>query len=207
MSTILAEIEQLVREEGVREIVLLGQNVNGFHDTSAHSALLYPLSEYKASSSGFTNLFQSRNRQKPGARFSDLLVSVASISPDLRVRFTSPHPKDFPEDVLAAVSGYPNICASLHLPVQSGSNSVLQRMRRGYTREAFLALVSSARRAIPNLKISTDIIAGFCGETEEEHQDSLRLMEEVCVDPVRCSNIDSHSDAHNDAHNDSYNAA
>ena len=183
MSSILAEIEQLVKEDGVREVVLLGQNVNGFHDTSAQSALQYPTNTlYSTSSKGFTNLFQSRSRERPGARFSDLLISVASISPDLRVRFTSPHPKDFPPDVLAAVSTYPNICASLHLPVQSGSNSVLNRMRRGYTREAYLELVEMARAMIPNVKISTDIIAGFCGETEEEHRDTVLLMEQVRYD-------------------------
>ena len=183
MSSILREIEQLVKEEGIKEIVLLGQNVNGFHDTSSSSAILYPLNtRYETSSSGFTSLYQSRARERPGARFSDLLVSVAAISPDLRVRFTSPHPKDFPTDVLLAVANNPNICASLHLPIQSGSNSVLSRMRRGYTREAYLELVKIARSMIPNLKISTDIITGFCGETEEEHQDTLHLMEEMRYD-------------------------
>lgn len=183
MPSILGEIERLVKEEGIKEIVLLGQNVNGFHDTSPQSAILYPSNvRYKTSSSGFTNLFQSRNRERAGARFSDLLMSVAAISPDLRVRFTSPHPKDFPIDVLSAVASNPNICASLHLPVQSGSNSVLTRMRRGYSREAYIELVHSARRMIPNLKISTDIITGFCGETEEEHQDTVRLMEEMRYD-------------------------
>ena len=180
--SIVAEIEKLV-EEGVREVVLLGQNVNGFHDTSPLSALQFPSNtQYSATSEGFTNLYQSKNRSKPGARFSDLLQSVADISPDLRVRFTSPHPKDFPIDVLTAVANRPNICSSLHLPVQSGSNTVLARMRRGYTREAYLDLVRSARSLIPNLTISTDIITGFCGETEEEHMDTLRLMEEVKYD-------------------------
>lgn len=183
MTSIVAEINKLYSEDGVREVVLLGQNVNGFHDTSSQSALLYPTNtQYSTSSVGFTNLFQSRSRDRPGARFSDLLLAIAAISPDLRVRFTSPHPKDFPFDVLSAVANQPNICASLHLPVQSGSNSVLTRMRRGYTREAYLELVHTARSMIPNLKISTDIITGFCGETEEEHRDTLQLMEEVKYD-------------------------
>lgn len=183
MTSIVAEINKLYTEDGVREVVLLGQNVNGFHDTSSQSALLYPTNtQYSTSSAGFTNLFQSRSRDRPGARFSDLLLAIAAISPDLRVRFTSPHPKDFPFDVLSAVANQPNICASLHLPVQSGSNSVLTRMRRGYTREAYLELVHTARSMIPNLKISTDIITGFCGETEEEHRDTLLLMEEVGYD-------------------------
>jgi tRNA A37 methylthiotransferase MiaB len=167
----------------ISNFAIIGQNVNGFHDTSEQSALIYHTNTlYSTSSPGFTNLFQSRSRERPGARFSDLLLSVADISPNLRVRFTSPHPKDFPRDVLAAVASRPNICASLHLPAQSGSNSVLSRMRRGYTREAYLQLVDDVRRTIPNVTISTDIIVGFCGETEEEHADTVLLMEQVKFD-------------------------
>ena len=181
--SIISEIERLVRDEGLKEVVLLGQNVNGFHDTSSDSASEFPENtQYNASSEGFVNLFQSKKKDLPGVRFSDLLLKVADISPHLRVRFTSPHPKDFPPDVLAAVGSRPNICASLHLPVQSGSTSVLARMRRGYSREAFLDLVHRARKEIPELRISTDIITGFCGETEEEHRDTLLLMEEVRFD-------------------------
>jgi hypothetical protein len=100
----------------------------------------------------------------------------------MRVRFTSPHPKDFPPDVLEAIATRPNICNSIHLPVQSGSSSVLQRMRRGYSREAYLGLVSQIRSLIPNVSISTDLISGFCDETEEEHQDTLSLLREVRYD-------------------------
>ena len=85
-------------EQGVKEVVLLGQNVNGYHDASVESLELFPETSYKAAQ-GFANLFQSRSRARPGARFSDLLSSVAAVDPDMRVRFTSPHPKDFPDEV------------------------------------------------------------------------------------------------------------
>lgn len=95
------------------------------------------------------------------------------------MRFTSPHPKDFPAPLLDLIAERPNVCSNLHMPAQSGSTSCLARMRRGYTREAYLELVERARATIPDVAISTDMIAGFCGETEEEHQDSLSLMERV----------------------------
>ena len=85
----------------------------------------------------------------------------------MRIRFTSPHPKDFPEDLLALIADRPNLCSALHMPAQSGSSAVLARMRRGYSREAYLGLVRRARAVIPNLALSTDMIVGFCGETEE----------------------------------------
>ena len=167
----------------MKEVVLLGQNVNGYHDASPDAAALFPSNTtYQTSSSGFSNVFNSRQRSQPGARFSDLLATVAEIDPELRVRFTSPHPKDFPPDVLQAIASYPNLCSSLHMPLQSGSNSTLLRMRRGYSREAFLDLVEHARTLIPSVTISTDVIAGFCGETEDEHHDTLDVMARVRFD-------------------------
>eukprot|EP01039_Chlorochromonas_danica_P000060 gene60-64_t len=177
MASILDEIATL-SARGVKEVVLLGQNVNGYHDTSEESALKFPSTPYKATP-GFNNLFRSKKRDLPGARFPDLLRAVAAINPEMRVRFTSPHPKDFPEEVLEAIAETPNICAALHLPVQSGSTSMLERMRRGYTRDAYLSLVDNVRRMIPGVTISTDVIAGFCDETEAEHADTLSLMEHV----------------------------
>jgi MiaB/RimO family radical SAM methylthiotransferase len=165
----------------VKEVVLLGQNVNGYHDTSEESAALYPASAYQAAA-GFTNLFKSRKRDLPGARFADLLHAIADINPEMRIRFTSPHPKDFPTEALAAVASRGNICNSIHLPAQSGSTSMLQRMRRGYSREAYMQLVAQIREMIPDVSISTDLIAGFCDETEEEHQDTLSLIREVKFD-------------------------
>lgn len=180
MKSIMDEVRSL-SDSGVKEVVLLGQNVNGYHDISPESAELYPESKYKATD-GFNNLYNSKKKQLPGARFPDLLLAIADINPEMRIRFTSPHPKDFPDEVLKAIAQRPNLCPSIHLPLQSGSSSVLQRMRRGYTREAYLELVAKARRMIPNVAISTDIITGFCGETEEEHQDTIALMNEVKFD-------------------------
>lgn len=183
MATILSEVRALV-DTGVREVVLLGQNVNGYHDVSPSSAALFPDTPAAADlvTPGFSNLYNSRRRTSPGARFEDLLEQVASLHPELRVRFTSPHPKDFPAPVLELIGTTPNLCKALHLPAQSGSSSVLKRMRRGYSREAFLDLVARTRELIPGVSLSTDIISGFCGETEEEHQDTLRLLEEVQFD-------------------------
>lgn len=100
----------------------------------------------------------------------------------MRIRFTSPHPKDFPSDLLHLIAERPNICNSIHLPIQSGSNTVLERMRRGYTREAYFDLVDEMRRIIPDVWISSDFITGFCGETEQEHKDTVDLMERVKYD-------------------------
>lgn len=94
-------------------------------------------------------------------------------------RFTSPHPKDFPDEVLHLIAERPNICKQIHLPAQSGNSVVLNRMRRGYTRDAYLDLIRHIRDILPDVYISSDFIAGFCGETEEEFQDTLTLMEEV----------------------------
>jgi MiaB/RimO family radical SAM methylthiotransferase len=182
MSSIINEIKVMYEEQQLREIVLLGQNVNGYHDTSEESAKLFPTSNVYKAAPGFNNLYKSKKRDLPGARFADLLQSIANQFPELRVRFTSPHPKDFPLEVLEVIAQYDNVCKSIHLPVQSGSTSCLQRMRRGYSREAYLELVEQMRSVIPNVTISADIIAGFCGETEEEHRDTLTLMDIVKYD-------------------------
>jgi hypothetical protein len=100
----------------------------------------------------------------------------------MRIRFTSPHPKDFPTDLLHLIASRPNLCNSIHMPIQSGSNTVLERMRRGYTREAYLDLVDEMKKIIPDVWISSDFITGFCGETEAEHRDTVRLMEQVKYD-------------------------
>lgn len=182
MASILSEIQKLAHEGGVREIVLLGQNVNGYHDTSAESAQLYPSNTSYTPTPGFVPLYNSKKKSQAGARFADLLGEVAKIHPEMRVRFTSPHPKDFPPEVLQVIAEMPNICKSIHLPLQSGSTNVLARMRRGYTSEAFYSLVEEARRIIPNVTISTDVISGFCGETEEEHEETVAMMKKVEFD-------------------------
>lgn len=178
MVSILNEVREL-SDEGVKEICLLGQNVNSYHDLSSTSKEMYPSSSY-TSTPGFRNMYKSR--EGPGARFSDLLNEVSKINPEMRIRFTSPHPKDFPMDVLDLIRDRPNICSALHLPVQSGSTTMLDRMRRGYTRESYLDLVNRARETIPGVAISSDFISGFCGETPDEHEDTITLIQMVRFD-------------------------
>jgi MiaB/RimO family radical SAM methylthiotransferase len=167
-------------EQGVKEVLLLGQNVNSYHDKSEDSVSRYTEDQYNPSSDGFRNTF--RLRDGAGARFADLLEEVSSRHQDMRFRFTSPHPKDFPDEMLQLIRDRTNICSSLHMPAQSGSTTNLERMRRGYSKEAYLDLIDKARDMIPGLSISTDIIAGFCGETEEEHRDTVDLMKRVRYD-------------------------
>ena len=104
---------------------------------------------------------------------------VAEVSPSLRVRFSTSHPKDMQDDVLHTIAKYENICNYIHLPVQSGNSRILELMNRGYTREWYLNRIEAIRRIIPDCGISMDIISGFCTETEEEHEDTLSLMEAV----------------------------
>ena len=117
-----------------------------------------------------------------GINFSILLDMVAGIDPRLRVRFSTSHPKDLSDEVLQVMAQHENICKHIHLPVQSGSSSVLERMNRKYTREWYLGRIDAVNRILPGCAISTDIITGFCGETEEEHQETLSLMKEVGFD-------------------------
>lgn len=179
LGTIVDEVRELVAQ-GVREVTLLGQNVNSYHDRGTEAGGGGGGGGGYETAAGFGNVFKARHGA--GARFAELLEAVAAVSPELRVRFTSPHPKDFPPRVLELIGSTPNICSQLHLPAQSGSSSVLDRMRREYTREAYLELVRSARGTIPGVTISTDVIAGFCGETEAEHAQTVALMREVAFD-------------------------
>eukprot|EP00960_Hanusia_phi_P025188 740130-Hanusia_phi.AAC.1 len=175
LQSIVEEVKDL-SARGYREITLLGQNVNSYWDqTYAEGSgyLPYP---------GFNNIYKSRHGS--GARFIDLLDKVSAVDSRIRIRFTSPHPKDFPPQLLQLIAERPNLCKSLHMPAQSGSSSVLARMRRGYTREAYMQLIEEAKSTIPGLSISTDIITGFCGETEEEHKETLSLLEEVKFNQV-----------------------
>ena len=111
--------------------------------------------------------------------FAKLMAAVAEMSPELRVRFATSHPKDISDELLETIARYDNICKYIHLPVQSGSNAVLKRMNRVYTREYYLDRVRKIKELMPECAISTDIIAGFCGETEEDHQQTLSIMREV----------------------------
>lgn len=116
------------------------------------------------------------------ADFTTLMDRASLVDPEMRIRFSSPHPKDFPVDLLHLISERPNLCNYIHIPAQSGNSDVLERMRRPYTREQYLDLIDTMREIIPGLTLSTDIISGFCGETEEEHQDTVSLMETVQYD-------------------------
>ena len=147
-------------EAGYREVTLLGQNVDSYRwNVSKKGEIIDP--------------------EKPTVNFAQLMEMVAQVNPDLRVRFSTSHPKDMTDDVLEVIAKYENICNYIHLPVQSGNSDVLKRMNRGYTREWYMDRIAAINRIIPDCSISTDIITGFCGETEEEHQDTLSLMEEV----------------------------
>ncbi|XP_055628129.1 CDK5RAP1-like protein [Toxorhynchites rutilus septentrionalis] len=158
---------------GIKEITLLGQNVNSYRDTSRE-----PEGEKQATVivPGFKTVYKTKIG---GLRFSDLLSELAETVPEVRIRFTSPHPKDFPTRLLETIAKYPNICNSFHLPAQSGSSTVLERMRRGYTREAYLSLVNEIRSIIPNVTLSSDFICGFCGETDEEFAETISLLREI----------------------------
>ncbi|TGZ34876.1 hypothetical protein CRM22_011405 [Opisthorchis felineus] len=173
LSSIIDEAAQLF-EAGVRNITLLGQNVNSYCDHSV------PQSRTLTSATHLTPGFHAIYRPKLGGlRFVNLLDEVSRISPELRIRFTSPHPKDFPPEVLQLIAERHNICSHLHLPAQSGSATVLDRMGRGYTPDAYLALVETVRKTIPGVAITSDFIAGFCGETEDDHEASVQLIKNV----------------------------
>lgn len=117
-----------------------------------------------------------------GKRFSELMYQASLVDPDMRIRFSTSHPKDFPDELLHVINERQNICEYIHIPAQSGNSEILERMRRPYTREEYLRLIDKMRKIIPGVSLSTDIITGFCGETEEQHQDTLSLMREVRYD-------------------------
>uniref|UniRef100_A0A2K6GCY8 CDK5 regulatory subunit associated protein 1 n=1 Tax=Propithecus coquereli TaxID=379532 RepID=A0A2K6GCY8_PROCO len=158
---------------GLKEVTLLGQNVNSFRDNSEvqfNNAVSTNLSR------GFTTNYKTK---QGGLRFAHLLDQVSRVDPDMRIRFTSPHPKDFPDEVLQLIHERDNICKQIHLPAQSGSSRVLEAMRRGYSRDAYVELVHHIRASIPGVSLSSDFIAGFCGETEEDHLQTVSLLREV----------------------------
>lgn len=148
--TILSEIEQLLKD-GYKEVTLLGQNVNSYFWDEAGETM----------------------------NFAQLMATVAQMSPDLRVRFATSHPKDISDELIETIAKYDNICKYIHLPVQSGSDNMLKKMNRVYTREYYLGRVRKIKELMPECAISTDIIAGFCGETLEDHEQTLSIMREV----------------------------
>ena len=170
--SILNEAKELFAR-GYREVTLLGQNVDSYLWTpSLNSKKLIN----KALEENGT-----LNGEKP-VNFADLMEMVAQVDPKLRVRFSTSHPKDMTDDVLHAMAKYENICNYIHLPVQSGNTQVLEKMNRGYTREWYLERIKTMRNTVPDLAISTDIITGFCGETDAQFDDTYSLMEQVEFD-------------------------
>ena len=178
IASILDEIKQL-SEIGIKEVTLLGQNVNSYRDISEINHLTTTSISKPELSEGFTAIYKPK---EGGKTFTELLDKVSLIDPELRIRFTSPHPKDFPSDLIFLMKERNNICKTIHLPAQSGSTSCLQRMRRGYSREAYISLVNKIRDLIPDVGFTSDFIAGFCGETEEEHNETISLINFVKYD-------------------------
>ncbi|MDP4935589.1 MAG: tRNA (N6-isopentenyl adenosine(37)-C2)-methylthiotransferase MiaB [Salibacteraceae bacterium] len=160
--SIVAEAHDLYNR-GYREVTLLGQNVDSYRWN-------------------ITKKNEIIDAEKETVNFAQLLEKVALVNPGLRIRFSTSHPKDMTDDVLHTMAKYENICEYIHLPVQSGNSDVLHRMNRGYTREWYFDRIDAIRRIMPDCAISTDIIAGFCGETEAEHQDTVSLMQAVNYD-------------------------
>lgn len=159
----------LLFEQGYREITLLGQNVDS----------------YKWFGGGPKKDFEKaweKNKDIPILNFAGLLEKVAQVSPLLRIRFSTSNPQDMTDEVLHIIAKYPNICKYIHLPMQSGNSRMLELMNRGYNREKYLQRIDAIRSIIPGCGISTDIISGFCSETEEEHKDTISLMEKVKFD-------------------------
>jgi len=153
VESILREVADL-RDRGFKEVTLLGQNVNSYHSTTDGADVTFPM----------------------------LLRRVAEAAPEMRVRFTTSHPKDMSDETLHVIADTPNVCRHIHLPVQSGSDRILRLMNRKYTREWYLNRVEAIRRIIPDCGLSTDIFVGYHSETEEDHQLSLSLMREVAYD-------------------------
>jgi tRNA-2-methylthio-N6-dimethylallyladenosine synthase len=151
--TIIAEAKDLF-DEGYREVTLLGQNVNSY----------------------------SWKEDTKTTNFAQLMEMVAQISPLLRIRFSTSHPKDISEQLIKTIASYPNICKYIHLPLQSGSNVMLKKMNRHYTREDYASKIEMIRKYIPDCSISTDIITGFSGETLQDHKDTLSMMQWVGYD-------------------------
>uniref|UniRef100_A0A1I7Y1L5 CDK5RAP1-like protein n=1 Tax=Steinernema glaseri TaxID=37863 RepID=A0A1I7Y1L5_9BILA len=173
ISWILDEVRRL-SDEGVKQVTLLGQNVNSYRDQSETSFHLATSST--STVPGFRTVYKPKTG---GLTFLTLLDKVSSIDPEMRIRFTSPHPKDFPLEVIHLIRERANICNQLHIPAQSGNDAVLEAMGRGYSRELYLNLIRDVRSVLPDVALTSDFIAGFCGETEEAHQDTLSLMREV----------------------------
>ena len=154
VESILNEVKDL-QTKGYKEVTLLGQNVNSYRFANPDGQII---------------------------DFAQLLEKVALTAPDMRIRFTTSHPKDMSDKTLETIANYDNICKFIHLPVQSGSNRILKLMNRKYTREWYLDRIAAIRKIVPNASIGTDVFCGFHDETIEDHQQTLSLMREVGFD-------------------------
>ena len=170
--TIIQEARELF-EHGYREVTLLGQNVDSYKWEGTASP--QPSPKEREQDISFSPLLR-RGVGAEALNFAGLLELVAQIDPLLRVRFSTSHPKDITDEVLHTMMKYENICNHIHLPVQSGNSRVLELMNRTYTREWYIERIDTIKKLMPDCAVSTDIIIGFCTETEEEHQDTLSLM-------------------------------
>ncbi len=175
---LISEVEQLAMA-GVTEVTLLGQNVNSY---GRDLTLKLRGTEVSAESSELVGEAWVRGPHTARPLFSDLLSSVAEVTGIRRVRYTSPHPKDLRPETIDAMAQVPEVCEHLHLPLQSGSDNVLSAMHRGYTADRYIEKVDAARRQIPDLALSTDIIVGFPGETDVDFERTLEVAAEVRFD-------------------------
>lgn len=162
--SILTEVKDLYTK-GYREVTLLGQNVDSYRFSEDKKLLGKKLIDQKD--------------EEHVVNFANLLEMTAQVAPDLRVRFSTSHPKDMGDDVLYVMANYKNICDYIHLPVQSGNSELLKKMNRSYTREWYMNRIEAIWRILPEASISSDMIAGFCSETEEQHEETLSLMRKV----------------------------
>ena len=185
VESILREVRDL-RDRGFKEVTLLGQNVNSYwwRVEGGGWREITPAAENNPTENDpQLNISPSTLHLQPSTiKFSELLRRVAEEAPEMRVRFTTSHPKDMSDETLQVIAEMPNVCKHIHLPVQSGSDRILKLMNRKYTREWYLDRVAAIRRIIPDCGLSTDIFVGYHSETEEDHQLSLSLMREVGYD-------------------------
>ena len=183
VESILREVRDL-RDRGFKEVTLLGQNVNSYKSLTPNPSPIGEGSIYTLQAQSLTTPLSNRRGGggEASVGFSTLLRLVAREVPEMRIRFTTSHPKDMSDDTLRVIAEEPNVCKHIHLPVQSGSDRILKLMNRKYTREWYLDRVAAIRRIIPDCGLSTDIFVGYHDETEEDHQLSLSLMREVGYD-------------------------
>lgn len=172
--SIVREARELF-ENGYKEVNLLGQNVDSYLWKECRDGT-------EDVSGGDAAKGSDSNAKGEVVNFAKLLEMVAAISPELRIRFSTSHPKDISDEVISTIAAHENICRHIHLPVQSGSSRLLEKMRRKYDREWYLERVAKIREVMPDCGLSTDVIAGFCSETEQDHRDTLSLFEQVCFD-------------------------